>query len=216
MKWRAGVIFRSVVLVLVGVTIGLFAVTSNFTSRYVGFSATRNGKLEKVLQLVKTNYVDNVDADSVEGVAANKLLQSLAPHSMYLPPQQALAINEKLQGSFDGFGLEYQLLHDTLYITQIYPDGPAAKAGLSAGDKVISINNKKLTGKLTADLVDKIFEDQKGDNVAFNVLGPDGKAAKQLHIQRGTVDMSSLDASYMATGDVGYIKISKFASTTDD
>jgi carboxyl-terminal processing protease len=216
MKRGAGIIFRSVVLVLVGVAIGLFLVSNNFTNRYVGFSAPGNGKLQKVLQLVRSNYVDNIDADSIEGVAANDLLQGLDPHSMYLPPQQALAINEKLQGSFDGFGLEYQLLRDTLYITQIYPDGPAAKAGLSTGDRVISINNKKLTGKLTADLVDKIFEDQKGDNVAFNVMGPDGKLSKQLHIQRGQVDMSSLDAAYMATSDVGYIKISKFAATTDD
>lgn len=201
---------------MVGVSIGLFIANNSFTSRYVAFPAAGHGKLQKVLRLVKTNYVDNIDADSIEGVAANNLLQGLDPHSMYLPPQQALAINEKLQGSFDGFGLEYQLLRDTLYITQIYPDGPAAKAGLSIGDRVIGINNKKLTGKLTADLVDKLFEDQKGDNVAFNVLGPDGKDSKQLHIQRGTVDMSSLDASYMATADVGYIKISKFAATTDE
>jgi len=216
MKRGAGIIFRSVVLMLMGVAIGLFVANNNLTSRYFGFSNSKHDKLEKVLQLVKDNYVDSVDADSVEGVAANNVLQGLDPHSMYLPPQQALAINEKLQGSFDGFGLEYQLLRDTLYITQIYPDGPAAKAGLATGDKVISINNKKLTGKLTADLIDKIFEDQKDNSVAFNVIGPDGKDTKQFHIQRGQVDMSSLDAAYMATDDVGYIKISKFASTTDD
>lgn len=216
MKRGAGIIFRSGLLVLAGVVIGLFVANNSFTSNYVGFSTPGHGKLQKVLQLVKTNYVDNVDADSIEDVAANNLLQGLDPHSMYLPPQQALAINEKLQGSFDGFGLEYQLLRDTLYITQIYPDGPAAKAGLATGDRVISINNKKLTGKLTADLVDKIFEDQKGDNIAFNVVEPDGKDTKQYHIQRGVVDVTSLDAAYMATNDVGYIKISKFASTTDD
>jgi len=216
MKKGAGIIFRSVVLVLAGVAIGLLAGDNNFTSRYFNFSANRSGKLQKVLQLVRENYVDSVNADSMEGVAANNLLQGLDPHSMYLPPQQALAINEKLQGGFDGFGLEYQLIRDTLYITQIYPDGPAAKAGLTTGDKVISINNKKLTGKLTADLVDKIFEDQKSDNLAFDVIGADGQANKLYHIQRGHVDLTSLDAAYMATNDVGYIKISKFASTTDD
>jgi carboxyl-terminal processing protease len=216
MKKGAGIIFRSVMLVLAGVAIGLLAGDNNFTSHYFNFSSNRNGKLQKVLQLVRENYVDSVNADSMEGVAANNLLQGLDPHSMYLPPQQALAINEKLQGSFDGFGLEYQLLRDTLYITQIYPDGPAAKAGLTTGDRVISINHKKLTGKLTADLVDKIFEDQKSENLAFDVIGPNGKADKLYHIQRGLVDLTSLDAAYMATTDIGYIKISKFASTTDD
>lgn len=216
MKKGAGIIFRSVLLVMAGVVIGLIASDNNFTGRYLGFSHGSHDKLQKVLQLVKSNYVDSINADSVEGVAANNLLQGLDPHSMYLPPQQAMAINEKLQGSFDGFGLEYQLLRDTLYITQVYPDGPAAKAGLSTGDRLISINNKKLTGKLTADLVDKLFEDQPSNNVSFDVIGPDDKSTKLYHLQRGTVDLSSLDAAYMATSDVGYIKISKFASTTDD
>jgi carboxyl-terminal processing protease len=214
MKKGAGIIFRSVLLVLAGVIIGLL-VSDNFSGRYFGF-AKHNGKLEKVLELVRHNYVDSVNADSMEGVAANNLLQGLDPHSMYLPPQQALAINEKLQGGFEGFGLEYQLLRDTLFITQIYPDGPAAKAGLVSGDKVIAINNKKLSGKLTADLVDKLLQDEKNTNIAFNVLKPNESSVKLYHVQRGRVDLTSLDAAYMATADIGYIKISKFASNTDE
>jgi len=216
MKKGAGIIFRSVLLVMTGVAIGLIVSDNSLVGRYFRFSHSNHAKLEKVLQLVKNNYVDSINTDSIEGIAANNLLQGLDPHSMYLPPQQAMAINEKLQGSFDGFGLEYQLLRDTLYITQVYPDGPAAKAGLSTGDKLISINNKKLTGNLTADLVDKIFENQPSNSVSFDVIGPDDKSTRLYHLQRGTVDVSSLDAVYMATNDVGYIKISKFASTTDD
>ena len=217
MKKGAGIIFRSVILILVGIVIGLLVGDNNFTSRYFGTSPGRNDKLDKVLQLVRQNYVDSVNVDSVEGVAANNLLQNLDPHSMYLPPQQAQAINEKLQGGFNGFGLEYQLLRDTLFITQIYPGGPAAKAGLLSGDKVIDINNKKFSGtKLTTDRVDKLFTDEKNNEIAFSIIQANDGGEKLYRIQRGHVDLTSLDAAYMATDDVGYIKISKFASTTDD
>jgi carboxyl-terminal processing protease len=215
MKKTAGIIFRSAILMLLGVTIGLLISDNNFAGRNLGFSSHENDKLAKVLQLVRQNYVDSVNVDSVEGVAANDLLQNLDPHSMYLPPQQAMAINEKLEGGFNGFGIEYQLMRDTLFITQIYPDGPAAAAGLVSGDKVIGINDKKFAGKqLTVDNVDKIFTDEKNGELAFNVLGP-GNAVKLYYIKRGHVDLSSIDASYMVAPTIGYIKISKFASTTD-
>ena len=215
MKKGAGIIFRSVVLVLVGVIIGLYVGDNNFASHYFGSPSPESDKLTKVLELVRQNYVDSVNVDSVEGVAVNNLLQNLDPHSMYLPPQQALAINEKLEGGFNGFGIEYQLLHDTLFITQIYPNGPAAKAGLISGDRVIDINNKKLSGtKLSVDRVDKLLTDEKNKILAFNVLDPDNKP-KVYQVQRGHVDLSSMDAAYMITDDIGYIKISKFASTTD-
>jgi carboxyl-terminal processing protease len=161
--------------------------------------------------------VDSVNVDSMEGVAVNDLLQNLDPHSMYLPPQQAQAINEKLEGGFNGFGIEYQLMRDTLFITQIYPDGPAAEAGLVSGDKVIGINYKKFAGKpLTVDNIDKIFTDEKNNEIAVNVLDPRDNALKLYHVKRGHVDLSSIDAGYMVAPTIGYIKISKFASTTDN
>jgi len=217
MKKTAGIIFRSAVLILAGVTIGLLVADNNFSNHYLNFSSAKNDKLTKILQLVRQNYVDSVNVDSVEGVTVNNLLQNLDPHSMYLPPQQAQAINEKLEGGFNGFGLEYQLLRDTLIITQTYPDGPAAKAGLISGDKILTVNNKKFAGTgLTVDGIDKLFTDEKNAEMAFNVLDPSSNTTKLYRIKRGHVDMSSIDAAYMVNDNTGYIKISKFASTTDD
>ena len=216
MKRGAGIIFRSVLLILVGIAIGLLVGDNNFASHYLNTTPGKDDKLTKVLQLVRQNYVDSVNVDSVEGVTVNNLLQNLDPHSMYLPPQQALAINEKLEGGFNGFGIEYQLLRDTLYITQIYPDGPADKAGLATGDRVLTINNQKVSGtKITSDKIDKILTDEKRKEMAFNVVEPDD-TQKFYRIQRGHVALSSMDAAYMAADNVGYIKISKFASTTDN
>jgi carboxyl-terminal processing protease len=216
MKKGAGIIFRSVILVLVGIAIGLLVGDNNFSARYFGDPTGKEDKIAKVLQLVRQNYVDSVNVDSVEGVAANNLLQNLDPHSVYLPPQQAQAINEKLEGGFNGFGIEYQLLRDTLFITQVYPDGPAEKAGLVSGDAIIEINNKKFAGtKLTLEKVDKVFTDNTNKQIAFNILTPASHDAKLYTIKRGYVDLTSIDAYYMATPTIGYVKISKFASTTD-
>jgi carboxyl-terminal processing protease len=216
MKKSAGIIFRSALLLLAGVFFGLLIGDNDLSSR-LGFSSPQNDKLNTVLQLVRQNYVDSVNVDSVEGVAANNLLQNLDPHSMYLPPQQALAINEKLEGGFNGYGLEYQLLRDTMVITLIYPLGPAAKAGLICGDKVLALNDKNVSGeRLTAERVDKIFTGEKNSEVAFKVIDLNDNTPKLYQIKRGHVDLTSLDANYMATPSIGYIKISKFASNTDN
>jgi len=212
MKRAAAIIFRSLILVLFGVAVGIFISGPD----QHGFSIGGN-KISRVLQLVHHNYVDSVNTDSIEGVAVNNLLQNLDPHSLYLPPQQAESINERLDGGFNGIGIEYQLLRDTLYITQVYDNGPAMKAGISTGDRVISVDGKKFSGThLTAELVNKAFKGEKDSQIALSVLQEDNKTLKVYKIKRGFVDLSSLDASYMISPTVGYIKISKFASTTDN
>jgi len=217
MKKTAGIIFRSVILILVGITLGLILASGHFFEQGLGFSQGDNNKIAKVLELVRQKYVDSVNVDSVEGVAANNLLQNLDPHSMYLPPKQAQAINEKLEGGFDGFGIEYQLLRDTLVITQVYNNSPAAKVGLISGDRIIDVNNQRFSGTgLTTTRVDKLFTGAKDNALTFSVSGPDISDTRIFKFKRGFVDMSSIDAYYIAAPTVGYIKISKFASTTDD
>lgn len=212
MKRAAQIIFRSAILILLGIAIGLYLAESPRR----GFTFPGTSKISRVLQLVHHNYVDSVNVDSIEGVTVNNLLQNLDPHSLYLPPQQAESINEKLDGGFNGIGIEYQILRDTLVITQVYGDGPAEKAGIEDGDKVIEVNNKKFSGtKLTPSAVNKVFKGDKDSEISLSVLKPANNSIKVYHLKRGHVDLSSLDASYMVRPSTGYIKISKFAATTD-
>jgi carboxyl-terminal processing protease len=216
MKKGAGIIFRSMILLLVGVTIGLYISDYSFTNHSLGFSIGGNDKVSKALNLIKNNYVDSVNEDSLQGIAVNNLLQNLDPHSLYLQPQRAQSINESLDGGFNGIGLEYQLLRDTLVITQIYPGGPAAAAGLVTGDRVINVNQKKFSGtNLTAEGVNKVFRGDINTEISLAVSAPNSTALKTYIIKRGHVNLSSLDAAYMVAPGVGYIKISKFALTTD-
>jgi len=217
MKRAAGIVFRSTILIFLGVALGLFISDSNFAKQGLNLSLGSSNKISKVLKLVKENYVDSVNSDSLEGIAVNNLLQNLDPHSLYLQPERAQTINENLDGGFEGVGLEYQLLRDTLVVTQVYPKGPAAQAGLATGDKVIAINQKKFSGThLTAERVDNALKDESAPEIALSVLPFNGTELKQYHLKRGHVDLSSLDAAYMAAPGIGYIKISRFALTTDE
>jgi len=214
MKKTAGVIFRTMILVLLGITIGLLIGDRKFADRNLGFSFSDNNKLSKVLELVNHNYVDSVNIDSIEGASVNEMLQNLDPHSLYLPPQQAQSVNERLDGGFNGIGIEFQILRDTMVITQVYDGGPAFNADLPNGSKIITVDNKKFTGtKLTVDRVNNVFRGGKDSSLLLGVAN--GPAIKTYAIKRGRVDLSSVNAAYMANPTTGYIKIGKFASTTD-
>jgi len=214
MKRTAGIIFRTILLILIGIGIGIFISADSFSDHPFGFN--RPDKISKVLGLVRENYVDSVNIDSVEGVTVNDMLQSLDPHSIYLPAQQAQTINERLEGGFTGIGLEYQLMRDTLVLTQVYPNGPAAKAGLATGDRVITVDGKPFSGtKLTIARISKTFRGEKDTRIVLGVAKTAKGPITARPIKRGRVSLSSLDAAYMATLNTGYVKISKFASTTD-
>jgi carboxyl-terminal processing protease len=215
MKHTAGVIFRTIILVLIGVTLGMMLSNNNNTGRRFGFGFSQNDdKVSKVLALVRQNYVDSVNVDSIEGVTLNDMLQNLDPHSVYLPAQQAQTINERLGGGFNGIGLEYQVLRDTLVITQVYPGGPASKVGLSTGDRVLLVDGKPFSGtKLTQPRISKTFRGEKDSQITLSVVKSSG-LKKDYLIKRGRVTLSSVDAYYI-TGTTGYVKISKFASSTD-
>lgn len=216
MKRNAAIIFRSAILILLGITIGLYLNGDSFIGRDAGYSSSGQNKLSKVLDLVRNKYVDSVNVDSVEGETVNELLQRLDPHSLYLPAQQALSVNEKLEGGFNGIGIEYNLLRDTLVISYVYPDGPAALQGLKAGDKVLEADHEKFAGtNLTNACINKKLRGTKGSGLLLAVLPADTKDIKLVNLKRDRVALSSIDAAYKVNAETGYVKISKFATTTD-
>lgn len=212
MKKATAIIFRSAILVLAGIAIGL-VISGDHIGEHIDFDQS---KISKVLDLVRHNYVDSVNVDSIEGSTVNNLLQNLDPHSVYLPAQQATSINERLEGGFTGIGVEYILLRDTLVITQANYEGPAYKAGVRPGDKVIGVDHQNFAGThLTVAKVGKAFRGAKDSQLLMAIIPAGSKITKFYNVKRDHVDLSSLDAAYMLNPTTGYIKISKFASTTD-
>jgi carboxyl-terminal processing protease len=217
MKQAAGIIFRSLVLILAGVAIGLLINNQRFTADDGDIYADGNtNKLNKVMDLVRKKYVDSINVDSVEGVTINNLLQKLDPHSVYLHQKQAQSLSEKLEGGFDGIGIESQILRDTMFITQVLPGGPAAKAGLPNGARIVTINGQPFSGThLTSDKVNDAFTGKNDTGLELGIIAPADDKVKTYKIRRSRVVMSSLDAAYITAPATGYIKISKFGSTTD-
>lgn len=183
----------------------------------ISIDFNRNNKVNKVLNLIRKNYVDSVNVDSMENMAIGEILTHLDPHSVYLPPSQAKKQSESLEGNFEGIGIEYYLLSDTILVTSVRQSGPSEKAGLQKGDKIIAVNGELLTGKglLAFNLVNKL-KGKKGSEVKVSVIRNGNKKPYQFSIVRDQIMVSSIDAAYMINKETAYIKISKFDIKTEE
>lgn len=174
----------------------------------------RSAKVEQVMQIINDNYVDSVKIDTIQNMAIQEILKHLDPHSAYLAPSEARLLTEDLEGNFDGIGIEYYILNDTLLVTSVSPGGPASKAGLKHGDKILAINRKPVSGiRITARKVVEEIRGKKGTPV--EILVKRDSLKKNFSILRGRIVVSSIDAAYMLNEQSGYIKISKFGARTD-
>lgn len=181
------------------------------------FDFGKNNKVNRVLNLIRKNYVDSVNVDSLENLAIGEILDHLDPHSIYLPPTQAKKQSESLEGNFEGIGIEYYLLSDTIFITSVRPSGPSEKAGLLKGDKIIAVNGEALTGKglLAYNLVNKL-KGKRGSAVEVSVLRYGSNTPRSFSIVRDQITVSSIDIAYMINPETAFVKISKFDVRTEE
>ncbi len=181
------------------------------------FSNERNNgnKLDELLDYVLREYVDTLDRDSLTDVTIETLLGNLDPHSAYIPASDLQATNEPLNGNFEGIGVEFNLLRDTIYVVTAIPGGPSEKAGLKSGDKIIFVDGKKVAGvNITNEMVFKNLKGKGGTIVKIGVLRYGTSTIEYFKITRGKIPIYSVDAAYMMDSITGFIKISRFASTT--
>lgn len=186
----------------------------NSNSAFPSFAINNAQKLDKILKVIETNYVDSVNTDSLQNLAIEQILSGLDPHTVYLPPMQAKSQNESLEGNFEGIGIEYYLLNDTLLVTSVSKKGPSEKAGVLKGDKIIAVNGKSLIVKNDSDSIVKRLRGKKGSKLSISVLRAGFGKPLSLAIERGTIVVSSVDIAYMIKPEVGFIKISRFGANT--
>lgn len=181
------------------------------------FSNEKNNtnKLDELLDYVLREYVDTLNRDSLTDVTIETLLGNLDPHSAYIPASDLQATNEPLNGNFEGIGIEFNLLRDTIYVVTAIPGGPSEKAGLKSGDKIIFVDGKKVAGvNITNEMVFKNLKGKGGTIVKIGVLRYGTSTIEYFKITRGKIPIFSVDAAYMMDSITGFIKISRFASTT--
>lgn len=172
-------------------------------------------KLGKTLALLEAIYVDSVNISALTEQMIVSTLRNLDPHSVYIPARDVQEENEPLQGNFEGIGIQFNLLNDTIIIISPIPGGPSEKVGIMAGDRIISIAGEKVTGvEMTTTGVQKRLRGPKGTKVDVLIFRKGQKELLDFTITRDKIPVNSLDAAYMATDNVGYIKLSRFSEQT--
>lgn len=180
------------------------------------YKSNTNSPLEEIESLVKERYVDPVNTDSIATEAIEKYLSKLDPHSVYIAPQEMQSVQEDMEGSFDGIGMEFNIFEDTVYALGILKGGPSEKAGLLPGDKLIAVNDSLLAGKkITSAQVIKQLRGLSGTTVKIKIARKH-EPIKVYTLTRGPIPLKSIDATYMLTTTDGYIKLNKFSATTTD
>lgn len=172
-------------------------------------------KLGKTLALLEAIYVDSVDIAAMTEQMIISTLRNLDPHSVYIPAKDVQEENEPLQGNFEGIGIQFNLLNDTIIIISPIPGGPSEKVGILAGDRIISIAGEKVTGvSMTTTGVQKRLRGPKGTMVDVTIFRKGEKELLDFTITRDKIPVNSLDAAYMVTDNIGYIKLSRFSEQT--
>lgn len=177
------------------------------------FATNRTTSLQEVVDLLNTKYVDKISTDTLTDEAIQAMLTHLDPHSIFIPATRVEEINEDLQGNFEGIGVEFFIIDDTVHVTNVLKGGPSEKAGLLAGDKFLKVGDSIVTGKsINIDRIKKFLRGAGGSKVSVTLLR-NGKPIETA-ITRGTIPLYSVDASYMIDAATGYIHLNKFSGTT--
>ena len=172
-------------------------------------------KLQVAEYAISRLYVDTVNENKLVEEAIVKMLAQLDPHSTYSTPEEVKELQEPLQGNFDGIGIQFQMMEDTLLVIQPVSGGPSETEGILAGDRIIAVNDTSIAGvKMSTNDVMKRLRGPKGSKVDVTVLRRGISDLLRFTIKRDKIPVYSLDASYMVEPGVGYIKVNKFALTT--
>lgn len=202
------------ILIATGVLIGMLMRPSG-SGRSLLISGSN--KFAEIIDLVNAAYVDTVDYEKLENDAINEVLQKLDPHSVYIPASELKAVNEPLEGNFEGIGIEFNIINDTIVVVTPIAGGPSYQLGIQAADRIVKVNDKNVAhvNIRTEDVV-KLLKGKKGTEVKVSIYRKGVQKLIDYTIVRNTIPIYSLDAAYMLNKQTGYIKVSRFAATTHE
>jgi carboxyl-terminal processing protease len=195
-------------------TLIAFIILLPITARSQGLTA-ETYKIGRVLSLLDARYVDSVNISKMAEEMIVNTLKKLDPHSVYVPQKDVAEENESMQGNFEGIGVQFNLLNDTVIIISPTPGGPSEKAGIISGDRIIEIAGEKVTGiGITTEGVRNRLMGPKGTVVYLKIFRKGLSKILEKSITRDKIPVNSLDAAYMVSGNIGYIKLNRFSETT--
>ena len=174
-------------------------------------------KLQYAEMAINFNYVDSVDEQKLVEDAIRGMLEKLDPHSSYMTAKEVKQTNESLQGSFEGIGVQFNMVEDTLLVIQTIVDGPSEKVGILAGDRIVTVNDTAIAGvKMARDEIVRRLRGPKGTKVVLGIVRQGIADKLSFTVVRDKIPLKTIDATYMIRPEVGYIRISSFGATTHD
>jgi len=200
--------------VVIGILIGTFY-ANHFSGNRLSIINSSSNKLNNLLHIIDDQYVDTVNVNDLVEKAMPQILAELDPHSVYISAKDVEIANDDLRGSFSGVGIEFAIRQDTLHVQQVISNGPAERAGVIAGDKIITVDDKPFTGKkLTNEEAMHRLKGPKDTKVKVGILRYGETKIRQLTITRGEIPTRSVIATYMLDDETGYIRIKNFGENT--
>ncbi|MEO6135950.1 MAG: S41 family peptidase [Ginsengibacter sp.] len=199
------------ICMVAGMFIG-YRIKGNMPNQSI-FYIEKQKPVQEVYDLIEKKYVDDENLDSIGNIAIESMLSTLDPHSIYLPVRDLKEANEDLMGVFFGIGVEFNILNDTTNVINVIENGPSEKAGLKTGDKFLKVNDSIIAGnKTTSETLKNLLRGKAGSKVDITFVRNGNQ--KTISVTRGSIPIYSLDAAYMLTDTIGYVRLNKFAETT--
>ncbi len=202
------------VCVVLGIIIGTFY-ANLFSGNRLSIINSSSNKLNNLLHIIDDQYVDTVSINGLVEKAMPQILAELDPHSVYISAKDVQAANDELKGSFSGVGIEFTIRKDTIHVENVIKNGPAERAGVAAGDKIVSVDGKPFVGKeVTQTEAMRRLKGPKDTKVKIGVIRYGEKGVRHFTITRGDIPQHSINATYMLDETTGYIKVKNFGENT--
>ena len=200
--------------VVVGILIGTFY-ANHFSGNRLSIINSSSNKLNNLLHIIDDQYVDTVNVNDLVEKAMPQILSELDPHSVYISAKDVEMANDDLRGSFSGVGIEFTIRQDTLHVQQVIGNGPAERAGVIAGDKIVTVDDKPFTGKkLTNEEAMHRLKGPKDTKVKLGIMRYGETKVREIVVTRGEIPTKSVTATYMLNDKTGYIRIRNFGENT--
>ena len=207
-------------LLALAVAIGVFIggkLHFNDTPEKLFSTNSKKDKLNRLIDYIDYEYVDDIDTDSIVDVTVNNILGKLDPHSVYIPKSEMQEVSENMKGDFGGIGISFYMFNDTITVIRTIKNGPSYMSGIQPGDRILVADNDTLFGKRTPnDVVVSKLKGKIGTKVDLKVYRKAENKMMDVTVTRNKIPIKSVDAYYMLTKDMGYIKINRFAESTFD
>ena len=201
--------------ILLGQFVGRNKVESQIRTLISRGGLNTTNKIRQTCMLVEHKFVDSISMDSLAELVIPLLVKELDPHSIYIPAHEMQQVNEPLEGEFDGIGITFNAATDTVVVLSVIPNGPSAKAGLVAGDRIIEINDTIVAGvKMPQNDIVKRLRGKRGTEVKLSLKRQNIDDLVDVNIIRDAIPIRSIESAFMVTDDIGFIRLSQFARTS--